>query len=199
MKTILTLVLAASTVALAPAAAVAAPVTQVTEDFGTTPAGVYWRGVLYRSGMKITRPLSINSGGAPDGSFAISWNDDEGAYPGLGRHRIDSYAQLQDSSNAPFEVEFDRPVTRFSINANDAPTSNTTDVVWLKAYDYEGTLVAETQVKRSRSQTAATTLTVKSPADGIYIARVSFGSYQNGAYGWGVFWGNIVYTPLASQ
>jgi hypothetical protein len=174
------------------------PVPEVTEDFATTPAGIYWRGVLYRAGMKITRPLATNDGGYPYGSFAISWNEGEGEFPGLGPHRIDSYAQLQDSSNAPFEVEFDRPATSFSINANDAPAANTIDVVWLKAYDYSGGLIAEARFKRSKAQTQATTLTVTAP-EGLYIARVSFGSQQNGAYGWGVFWGNIRYTPLAAR
>lgn len=179
-------------------AAQAHPVAEVTENFSTTPAGIYWRGVLFRSGMKLTRPLGTNDGGYPYGSFAISWNEGEDVYPGLGPHVIDSYAQLQDASNAPFEIEFDRPVRSFSINANDGPAGGTIDVVWLKAYDFSGGVVAEARIKRPKNQVQATTLTVTVP-DGILINRVSFGSQQNGLWGWGVFWGNIRYLPYAAQ
>jgi hypothetical protein len=157
------------------------------EGFESTPNGVY--NVLYVSNMKITRPLAM-SDGYPPGEFAILLLDKgNGAQPGLRGNVLDSYAVLQDYTNAPWHADFDRPMQSFSINVGDPP-GHDAETVWLQAYDNNGNLIAQTQVDRPKDALTASRLTVTANATTGPIYSVIFGT-SGGVNSCTVFWDNI--------
>jgi hypothetical protein len=156
------------------------------ETFSGVPNGVYT--ALYRSGMKITRPGAY-ADGYPPGAFAVIYLDqtDPASIDGLRGNRLDSYVVLQDFSNKPWRVEFDRPIKAFRINVGDAPGIDG-EKVWLKAWDNNRLLVTETQVVTDKDATVATTLAVES-INPIYA--VTFGSEGRSIYAGTALWDNI--------